>query len=136
MGWKSNIYVTHIEINVDEYNNLEKRLYQLRLVNDLAIDNLSSSNNDGILLTTAGSETNKSPIVIEPEPGKKKEINVLPINPDLIDYNSDPNNLINNNTLQIIGGIDKFIGLQLKSINPQSKSNEVIITLRGFTSYY
>ena len=46
-------------------------------------------------------------------------------------------NLYNNSTLlQIQGGLDKFIGLQLKSLNEHSIHNEVTITLRGFTSYY
>ena len=130
-----NLYIQHIEINVDEFNNNTDRYYQLRLVTDEAIDNLDIMDNTGVLLTTTN-DIIKTPMRINGTV-TKKEINVIPLNSDLIDYNSDSNNLINNNTLQIIGGIDKFIGLQLKSIiNSNSLTNEVVVTLRGFTSFY
>ena len=38
--------------------------------------------------------------------------------------------------LELTGGIDKFLGMQLRALNSNSISNEVIITLRGYTSFY
>ena len=129
-----NIYIQHIEINVDEFNNNTDRFYQLRIVTQHAIDNLDINDNTGVLITT--DSTINNPIQINGTINKK-EINVIPINSQLLQYNSHSNNLINNNCLQIIGGLDSFIGLQLRSIiNSNSNTNEVIITLRGFTSFY
>lgn len=129
-----NIFIQYIEINVDEINNNTKRHYQLRIVNDDAIDNRDINDNTGVFITTSNTIDNS--ICIDGT-NKKKEINVVPINSDLLFYNSDNNNLINNNCLKINGGIDKYIGLQLSSIiNNNSIGNECVVVLRGFTSFY
>ena len=129
-----NIFIQHIEINVDEFNNNTKRHYQLRIVDDDAIDNRDINDNTGVIMTTTDNVNNS--ICIDGT-NKKKEINVVPINSDLLLYNSNNDNLINNNCLKIIGGIDKYIGLQVRSvINNNSNSNECVIVLRGFTSFY
>jgi len=139
-----NLYIKYIEINVDEYNNNKDRYYQLRIVDDSAI-NVNLINNDTIddndtgLLFKSNSnftDTDTECLKIPGSISNRKEINVMQIT-SITAPNPILSNLYNNSTLlQIQGGLDKFIGLQLKSLNEHSIHNEVTITLRGFTSYY
>jgi hypothetical protein len=138
-----NLYIKHIEINVDEYNNDTDRYYQIRIVDDSAIstdlinNNTIDNDDTGLLFKSNSDFTNTECLKISGSVDNKKEINVMQIT-SIMGLPYPPiSNLYNNSTLlQIQGGLDKFIGLQLKSLNENSTHNEVTITLRGFTSYY
>ena len=102
-------------MKLNEFNNNTDRFYQLRIVTEQAIDNLDINDiNTGVLITTDYAINN--PIQINGTINKK-EINIIPINSQLLQYNYNSNNLINNNCLQIMGGLDYFYWITIKIYN-------------------